>query len=98
MKQQKKIDKKKLGTYAIDSYGLKTMNKQYFAYKLHLAFETQYEKLYKHLASHTIEEFKTTIGPMKYLIVFPKMAELSTFLFRANQGEKLFAIQRGSFF
>ena len=55
MKLQKNIDKNKLGTFAIDSYGLKTMNKQYFAYKLHYAFETQYEKLYKHLTSHTIE-------------------------------------------
>lgn len=55
VKKQKEIDKNIKGSFAIDSYGLKTMNKLYFAYKLDFAFETQYDKLYKHLSSHTVE-------------------------------------------
>lgn len=42
--------------FAIDSYGLKTINKYYFPYKLDFIFtKYQYEKTYTHLARHTLQ-------------------------------------------
>jgi hypothetical protein len=55
--------------FAIDSYGLLTMNERYFPKKLQFTFENNHEeKIYTNLAKYTLKELEETVGPLRYIV------------------------------
>lgn len=73
--------------FAIDSYGLKTINKFYFPFKLEFFFtKYQFEKTYTHLAKHTLQELETTVGPLRYAAVITPRADIEYLLEKAREG------------
>ena len=86
------------GEFAIDQYGLKTINKDYFACKLETVFTRyQYQKTYSQLARLTLSELEAEIGPMRYVAILIPRDWLATELQKAKEGDTKYYIVNGSF-
>jgi hypothetical protein len=99
VREQERLQQTNSATlFAIDSYGLKTVNEFYFPYKLEFIFtKYQFEKTYTHLAKHSLSELETTVGPLRYVAVITPRGDVDYLLERARDGYSESFIITGSF-
>jgi hypothetical protein len=72
------------GTFAIDHYGIKTINKYYFPYKLESVFTRyQYQKTYAQLSRTTLKELESSTGTLRYVAVITPRDHIDRLLTKA---------------
>lgn len=69
-------DKSRVDRFAVDEYGLFTINARYFPRKVAQIFENQFnDKTYRNLALYSLEELEQTTGPLRYAVVLTPFEE-----------------------
>lgn len=62
-------DKKQVNWFAVDHYGVFTINNRYFIEKIANTFENIFdEKIARNLARYTLDELQETTGPLRYVV------------------------------
>ena len=65
-------DQSRVDRFAIDEYGLFTINSRYFPRKIRQVFENMFfDKIYRNLALYSLEELEQTAGPQRYVVLLP---------------------------
>ena len=65
-------DQSSVDRFAVDEYGLFTINSRYFPRKIRQIFENRFtDKIFRNLAQYSLEELEQSAGPQRYMVVLP---------------------------
>ena len=84
--------------YAIDYYGVRSINKLYFPSKIEYMMDRRtVSNTYYHLSKVSVKELSAMTGPLKYMVELAPIQEIDQLLVKAKNGDARLSVYTGSF-